>query len=242
MPSNENRERRSPGTAEIGALPVASSGCAVVGGVHWLDEGVLWRGAVGDAFAITPSDWFKAAASAAAAPVCALSALSFWLLMPKAAGLRPSCNRVSNTRFRLFSVFTCSCFDMMRDTMTLIMFSCGHFAQLWPTCLQERHGHCRFPPPSDDSLPPRPLSSVCKTPLSPPCRSPASAAALFAPAFGEPWCRFCCRDIDTSDSGDGVSGMTAASSDPRAFSGEPCPSCVSGTCDSGEFCGDEEDG
>ena len=47
--------------------------------------------------------------------------------------------------------------------------------------------------------------------------------------------------IDTSDSGDGVSGMTPASSDPIAFSGEPRPSWVSGTCDNGELCGDDKD-
>ena len=155
----------------------------------------------------------SAAASAAAAPVCELSVFSFWFPTPSAAGLNPSCSSVSETRLRLVSVFICSCFVMMRDTITFTTFRLGHLDQLCPICLQDLHGHFLLPPfPGESSLL-RPLSRVPTTELLPPC----SSWAIVSLRLGLP-------DVDAGDvAGDrsgsgkelllGVPGTMPASAD-----------------------------
>ena len=120
IPSEVNRDCRFPaaGLSELLDCPwvgeiAEGCGTGARGGARWWLS-PCW---------VPPREFVSAAASAAAAPLRELSALSRWFPTPSAAGLRPSCSSVSETRFRLVSVLTCSCLDMMRETITLITFN-----------------------------------------------------------------------------------------------------------------------
>ena len=199
------------GTAVCGAVAIGTAG-------WWLRP--CW---------LLPSEFVSAAASAAAALVGELSDLSFGFPTPSAAGLSPSCSSVSETRWRLDSVLACSCFDMMRDTITLTTFSWGHLDQLCPIRLQDLHGHFLLPPLHEESSPFRPLSRAPITKLFPLCRSWATESLR----LGLP-------DVDEGDvAGErfgtgmelwlGVQGTMPASTDRIACIGGPLSCWVCGT-------------